>query len=131
MEVGPAGGFVAAGLKREHWTTAEPIRRIFRKAFERAGLPYFNPHAIRDTLSQLGQQLTRTHEEFKAWSQNLGHQGMLVTLSSYGPITSPRQATLIRALAGVQLHVPGEVTVEQRLAHLEAALARGGVGPGG
>jgi len=131
MAVGPDGGFVVAGLKREHWTTAEPIRRIFRQAFERAGLPYFNPHAIRDTLSQLGQQLTRTHEEFKAWSQNLGHQGMLVTLSSYGPITSPRQATLIRALAGVQPHVPGQESLEQRLARLEAAVARGGVGAAG
>jgi hypothetical protein len=35
-------------------------------------------------------------ETLKAWSQNLGHQGLLTTLTSYGAVTSPRQAELIR-----------------------------------
>lgn len=74
MDIGPDGGFVTAGLKREHWSTADPIRRIFREAYERAGLPYFRPHAIRDTLTQLGLQTCPTAEAFKAWSQNLGHE---------------------------------------------------------
>ena len=65
-------------------------------------------------------------EELKAWSQNLGRQGMLVTLSSYGPITSPRQATLIRALACVQPQGSGAESVEQRLARLEAAMESSG-----
>lgn len=98
MEVGPEGGFVAAGLKREAWTTAEPIRRVFRQAFERAGLPYFKPHALRDTLVQLGEQTCRSPEEFKAWSQNLGHEKVMTTFSSYGAVASHRQAALIRGL---------------------------------
>jgi hypothetical protein len=28
------------------------IREIFREAFDRAGLPYFNPHSFRNTLAQ-------------------------------------------------------------------------------
>ena len=65
MKVGPNGDFIAAGLKREGWSTAEPVRRIFRQAFERAGLPYFKPHSIRDTLVQLGEMTCKTPEEFK------------------------------------------------------------------
>jgi integrase len=41
--------FRAAGLSRQHWSDAAPIRKIFRKAFEAAGLPYCNPHAFRAT----------------------------------------------------------------------------------
>ena len=64
--------FAAAGLSREHWSNASPIRTIFREAFANAGLPYFNPHSLRNTLVQLGEKVCKTPEEFKAWSQNLG-----------------------------------------------------------
>jgi len=66
-------GFEAIGLKRERWKNADPVRRIFRKAFEEVGLPYYKPHSFRDTLVKLGVANYRTPEEFKAWSQNLGH----------------------------------------------------------
>ena len=91
-------GFRVAGLAREHWTTANAVRRIFRDAFERAGMPYFHPHSFRHTLSQLGEQVCRSPEEFKAWSQNLGHEHVMTTFNSYGRVSAPRQAELIRQL---------------------------------
>ena len=90
--------FEAAGLSRSHWSTATPIRTIFKEAFTKAGLPYFNPHSFRRTLAQLGERLCRTPEEFKAWSQNLGHETVLTTFSSYGEVAYERQAKLIRQL---------------------------------
>src|ERR1700732_2199084 len=65
--------FEVMGIDRGHWRNAQPIRNIFREAFERVGIPYANPHSFRKTLARLGQQRCRTPEEFKAWSQNLGH----------------------------------------------------------
>jgi hypothetical protein len=50
------------------------------------------------TLAQLGERLCRTPEEFKAWSQNLGHEQVLTTFSSYGEVAADRQAELIRRL---------------------------------
>jgi integrase len=97
--VGNAGQFEIAGLERQHWSTATPIRRVFRAAFERAALPYFNPHSFRKTLALLGEKTCRTPEEFKAWSQNLGHEKVLTTFSSYGEVGRTRQAEIIRALA--------------------------------
>lgn len=93
-----SGGFVPIGLSREGWSNAEPIRTIFKNAFETAGLPYFSPHRFRDTLVQLGERITPTTESFKSWSLNLGHKGMLTTLTSYGAISPQRQAQLIRDL---------------------------------
>ncbi|MFT5042014.1 MAG: integrase/recombinase XerD [Hyphomicrobiaceae bacterium] len=78
--------------------TAEPIRRIFREAFPAAGLVYFNPHSLRNTLVQLGETRCRTPEEFKAWSQNLGHEGVLTTFYSYGTVAGGRQGEILRAL---------------------------------
>jgi integrase len=107
--LGPAGEFVASGLKRQHWSTASPIRSIFREAFERVGLPYFNPHSIRKTLTQFGETHCRTPEEFKALSQNLGHESPLTTLRSYGAVTNSRQGELIRTLARPDRVVSGDV----------------------
>jgi hypothetical protein len=91
-----------SGLEREHWSNASPIRTIFREAFVRTGLPYFNPHSFRNTLVQLGQAVCKTPEEFKAWSQNLGHEKVLTTFTSYGEVPCQRQGEIIRGLATPQ-----------------------------
>jgi integrase len=97
--LGEDGGFAPIGLRRaECWHGAGPIREIFRKAFEAADLPYFNPHSLRDTLVQLGEQVCTTPEQFKAWSQNLGHERVMTTLTSYGTVAPHRQAELIRGM---------------------------------
>ena len=99
LELGDSMQFEAVGVARKHWTTAAPIRAVFRRAFEGAGLPYFNPHSFRSTLVQLGQQLCRDPEQFKAWSQNLGHEGVLTTFLSYGSVAAQRQGQILQALA--------------------------------
>lgn len=97
--LGPMGQFEAVGLDRAHWSSATPIRAIFRAAFQKAGLPYFNPHSLRKTLAKFGEQTCQSPEEFKAWSQNLGHEHVLTTLTSYGKVPEDRQAEIIRGLA--------------------------------
>jgi len=103
VALGPDRQFAAAGLSREHWSNATPIRTIFREAFEHAGLPYFNPHSFRNALVQLGEEVCKTPEQFKAWSQNLGHEKVLTTFLSYGEVTCPRQGEIIRSLSAPQL----------------------------
>lgn len=95
MTLGNRGGFEVAGIEKRFWSTTEPIRKIFREAFARVGLPYFHPHSFRHTLAALGGRLCRSPEHFKAWSQNLGHNGVLTTLMSYGEVEEDRQAEII------------------------------------
>jgi integrase len=90
-------GFIAEGLSRTAWSAAEPIRQIFRSAFAAAGLPYCNPHSFRNTLARTGQRLCLTPEEWKAWSQNLGHESEATTFVGYGQIPTHRQAEIMRA----------------------------------
>ena len=116
--VGAELRFEAQGLTREHWSTAAPIRQIFRDAFGAAGLPYFNPHSFRKTLTQLGERVCNTPEEFKAWSQNLGHENVMTTLMSYGSVASSRQAEIIR-----QLGEP-KVSEIEILSQMKALLAK-------
>jgi integrase len=104
--VGPSRQFEAAGLERAHWSTATPIRKIFREAFVNAGLSYFNPHSFRNTLVRLGQEVCKTPEQFKAWSQNLGHEKVLTTFLSYGEVAYQRQGEIIRDLATPQIPMP-------------------------
>jgi hypothetical protein len=58
--------FAAVGLERKHWRDAGAIRPIFKQAFERVGLPNYNPHGFRHTLAVLGEKICRTPEEWKA-----------------------------------------------------------------
>jgi hypothetical protein len=104
--LGATRQFEAAGLERKHWSNATPIRTIFREAFDRTGLPYYNPHSFRNTLVLLGQEVCRTPEQFKAWSQNLGYEKVLTTFLSYGEVPCHRQGEIIRGLATTQTAVP-------------------------
>jgi integrase/recombinase XerD len=65
---------------------------------ESAGLDYFHPHSFRKTLVGLGERLCQTPEEFKGWSQNLGHDQVLTTFTSYGEVQPQRQREIFERL---------------------------------
>ena len=92
---GPDLQFQAEGLERAPWANANPVRAVFKEAFARAGLPYFNPHSFRNSLVQLAYELKLTAEQFKAWSWILAHDDCLTTFSSYGTLPAHRQAEII------------------------------------
>lgn len=90
--------FRAVGIEPGHWSDASPIRAVFRAAFTAADLPYFPPHSFRHTLGHLMQTVCRSPEEIKAWSQNLGHENVTTTLTSYGRIDPHRQGAVINSI---------------------------------
>ena len=92
--------FMADGLSRAHWANAAPVRKIFREAFVRVGLPYFHPHSFRHALGHIGQTRCRTPEELKAWSQNMGHSDVMTTLMNYGDVPLTRQGEIMKTLSG-------------------------------
>lgn len=116
MEVGADGLFRPAGLDRRHWASADPVRKVFRAAFAAVGLPYASPHRVRDTISMVGQKICPTIEALKAWSQNMGHESVSTTLTSYGPLLNWRQAEIMRSLGRT------ETTTADVMAELEAVL---------
>ncbi len=99
--LGQQMSFVAEGLEPVPWSSGGQIRAIFKSAFQDAAIPYFNPHSFRDTLAILGERICKTPEQFKAWSQNLGHESPLTTFTSYGKVSLYRQGELVRG-AGKQ-----------------------------
>lgn len=129
MALGLTSQFEAVGLERKHWSNATPIRQIFRLAFAASDLQYFNPHSLRSTLAQFGEEICQTPEHFKAWSQNLGHEQVLTTFTSYGAVSPQRQRDLIRGLCGA----PSKTTADADAiaqAVIRAMAAQGVRGPG-
>jgi hypothetical protein len=98
----PASRGISVQVGLEYTGSASPIRSIFQDAFKGAGLRYFNPHSFRHLLVRLGETLCQSPEQFKAWSQNLGHEGVLTTFYSYGDVSSRRQGELIHGLGKPQ-----------------------------
>jgi len=70
-------------------------------------------------LAALGETLCHSAEEFKAWSQNLGHEGVLTTFYSYGEVQEGRQADIFR-----QFKEPRLEAVSPDVAALVRALAK-------
>jgi hypothetical protein len=69
----------------------------------------------------MGEQRCKTPEELKAWSQNLGHDHVLTTLTSYGAVSSARQSEILNSMRGEKAAAgtePGAETVRQVVAHL-------------
>ena len=95
---GAGQSFEVVGLAKEHWTTANAIRGVFKQAFLGAGLDYYSPHVFRNLLAKLAQTSCQTPEQFKAWSQNLGHANVLTTFFSYGEVQVDRQGEIIESM---------------------------------
>lgn len=88
--------FMATGLTRQHWANASPVRDVFKQAFVSASLPPFTPHTFRKMIVSEMYRQKLSVPEFKAWSQNLGHEGAMTTLTSYGKLSIEEQGELIR-----------------------------------
>jgi integrase len=124
MGLSETGGFVPVGLARRGWASTGPIRDVFQRAFESAGLPYFNPHLFRDMLVHHAMALDLTPEQMKAWSQNLAHEGVLTTFTSYGKVPVQRQGELVRKTGAAGSPDAGNAIAAAGTAQLIAELAR-------
>lgn len=86
------------GLGGGCWSNSAPIRQIFKRAFEDAGISYHTPHAFRKTLTRLALEMCDTMEEHWAWSLNLGHNSLNTTLQHYGVPSDERRRQVLNAL---------------------------------
>jgi integrase len=107
------GSFTATGFERRGWSNAQPIRAIFKSAFGNVGLPAYNPHSFRNMLVALSYRLRLDPKSLKAWSQNLGHDHIGTTLSSYGKLDEDEQIDVIARLGVSQTAVGDLFTAEQ------------------
>lgn len=95
VDVGPSRRFEAIGISREPWKSPSGAAKIFKQAFVDAGLPPFSPHRVRDTVAELARAFCHTPEDYKAWSQNMGHEDVLTTFRAYGAVSPGRQVDLM------------------------------------
>lgn len=93
--VGVSRRFEAIGIDRAPWASPSSAAKIFKQAFVKAGLSPFSPHRVRDTVAELAREYCRTPEDYKAWSQNMGHDDVLTTFHSYGSVAPGRQVELM------------------------------------
>lgn len=118
--------FKTVGLKRSHWKQSGSARRIIKGSFEAAGLPPFGPHSFRNMLVSEMYRRGVSVAVLKAGSQNLGHESLLTTLTSYGKISLEEQGRLIRKAFAKPVTDQDE-NAPETVADLKAMLARKGI----
>jgi integrase len=87
--------FETIGLDRRHWSCPGAARKIYKSAFEKAGIPYHSPHSIRTTLTHWAERNCQDFEQIKVVSQILAHEDLLTTFRSYGHVPPRRLAQVI------------------------------------
>ncbi len=99
MGLAQGRGFAVMGLSRDVYANTTKFRNVIKQAFKNAGLPPFAPHSFRKTLMKYGDQICLTREQFKAWSLNIGHDSVVISILSYMPIPLERQKELIKKMS--------------------------------
>jgi len=80
------------------WHGAGPIREIFKKRSQMAGLTYFQPHTFRHLAIAKALEAGRTLEHLKAISQNFGHEHVATTLGSYANYPAEKLVAVIKSM---------------------------------
>jgi len=109
--------FEAIGLSREHWANATPVRQIFRAAFTRADLPYYNPHSFRNMV-MIWVMENGTQLEFKAVSQNIGHEHAMTSYNAYGKLNDHKRRSVIRSIGKGKTEI-SDVPTEVLMAEMQ------------
>ncbi|MGH9588964.1 MAG: hypothetical protein ACRD25_01155 [Terracidiphilus sp.] len=63
------------------------------------GLPYFSPAQHTQDAGRRAERVCQSPEEFKAWSQNFGHEQVLTIFLSYGSVSADRLRKIISGLS--------------------------------
>ena len=108
--------FEVVGLAREHWANATPIRELFKTAFARVNLPYYNPHSFRKMLAVWALEHC-SQMEFKAISQNIGHDHALTTYNAYGNLNDHKRRSVIQSI-GTKTTELGHIPVDMLMTEM-------------
>jgi len=90
--------FCSSETEPKFWKGAGSIRRILELRSKEAGLRYYKPHSFRHAASHIAQSYCRTPEQMRAVSQNLGHENIGTTITTYGKLDQFRLADVIRSM---------------------------------
>ena len=123
------GHFAAAGYTRD--TGRTPMRSgAFLRSLRSGRAVILHTHSFRKTLGNLGERLCSTPEAFKAWSQNLSHEHVLTTFTSYGAVSSTakvrywnRYAYAVQDGGTLAKGTPDAATIQRVLDHLKRTAA--------
>lgn len=85
-------------VEPEFWSSAGPMRTIFKERAKAAGLPYFSPHCFRHLAILLAAEKCRSMDEFKAVSQNVGHESLMTTIPVYGNYSEDKLSEMIQKI---------------------------------
>lgn len=77
-------GFEYTALSQNPWQTTQPIRAVFKVAFENIGLLYYNPHSSRDMLTNYAIQNGAYMEQLIASSKSFGQNHPSIFINNYG-----------------------------------------------
>jgi len=94
--------FVSNGITKNFWKNAGPMRKVFKNRSEQMKLEYFSPHRFRHFTINYSNKFAHGAEEMKAISQNVGHERLSTTFTSYGSIDEYRVSDLISQMNFVE-----------------------------
>jgi integrase/recombinase XerD len=82
-------------LDTTFWKHTGSANSIFKEALSQLGFNGYCPHSVRNSLVHHGYDLCKSISQIVAWSQNLGHEDVKITFSTYGYLDDFQRGKLI------------------------------------
>lgn len=124
IEVSEAHRFENAGLDRASYATGEPLRRVFRDAFEAVGIHPYHPHTFRHMIATHYAKLGVDTGTAKAISQSLGHEHLGTMMQTYVRLSRAEQSELVKKAGQTQQRHDEEAAVAAFKEAFRAQLGR-------
>ncbi len=80
--------------------TSQGFRYILKNRCRNAGLPYFPPHSFRHGCIAYAMENAKDALDIKAISQNVGHEGISLILTTYGKLHERELSNCIKNIGG-------------------------------
>lgn len=111
--------FEVKGVEPIYWKSTSTIRKIFEERAKKADLPYYSPHKFRHTATREATDSCKNAEQIKAVSQNLGHEHVSTTLSTYGRLHNNR---VIEVISDLNFKKNNEDEIKEQIKKLASQL---------
>jgi len=82
--------------------------RGLKRFCKRASIPYKSPHKLRNGHGVYGVKVSQKTEEYKVFSQNMGHESMDITDRLYGKLAGDDVKKIIMTFSENTLPEPGD-----------------------
>lgn len=101
--------------------TKHAVSEAFAVASECSSAKY-SPHSAKHTIGALRDEKRMTHEQRRAWSENMGHESERITETHYAKFSDEQRAEVLENIGDIDNRIPFDLSDKEKVAMFDSLL---------